>query len=84
MELPRRNRSLLLNTLLPLAKNLDVEDTRYENRNYFACMKHEQVMRTHSSRCIPHIRMGKVTVLIVRVNFSPVHQINQNAHRIKF
>jgi hypothetical protein len=28
-------------------------------QNYLACMKHEQVMHVHSSRCIPHNRMRK-------------------------
>ncbi len=27
--------------------------------DYLACMKYEQVMHVHSSRCIPHVRMGK-------------------------
>ncbi len=26
---------------------------------YLAYMKHEQVMHIYSSRCIPHVRMGK-------------------------
>jgi hypothetical protein len=39
LELPKRNRSLLLSTLFPL--------------------QHEHVMHTDSSRCIPHVRIGK-------------------------
>jgi len=49
----------LLSILLPLVNNLDDEDKRNEMQDYLACMKHEQVMHTQSSRCIPHIRMGK-------------------------
>jgi len=59
LELPKRNRSLLLSTLLPLVDNLDGDAKRNEMQDYLACMKHEQVMHTHSSRCIPHVRMGK-------------------------
>ena len=59
LELPKRNRSLLLSTLLPLVDNLDGDAKRNEMQDYLACMKHEQVMHTHSSRCIPHFRMGK-------------------------
>ena len=59
LELPKRNRSLLLSTLLPLVNNLDGDAKRNEMQDYLACMKHEQVMHTHSSRCIPHVRMGK-------------------------
>ncbi len=28
-------------------------------QDYLSCMKREQIMHTHSSRCIPHVRMGK-------------------------
>jgi hypothetical protein len=28
-------------------------------QDYLSCMKYEEVMHTHSSRCIPHVRMGK-------------------------
>ena len=28
-------------------------------QDFFACMQHEQVMQTHSSRCIPRVSMGK-------------------------
>ena len=59
VELPKRNRSLLLSTLLPLVKNLDGDAKRNEMQNYLSCMKHEQVTNAHSSRWIPHIRMGK-------------------------
>ena len=59
LELPKRNRSLLLSTLLPLVNNLDGDAKRNEMLDYLSCMKHEQVMHTHSSRCIPHVRMGK-------------------------
>ncbi len=59
LELPKRNRSLLLSILLPLVNNLDGDAKRNEIQDYLACMKHEHVMHTHSSRCIPHVRMGK-------------------------
>jgi hypothetical protein len=59
LELPQRNRSLLLSTLLPLVNNLDGDAKRNEMQDYLSCMKHERVMHTHSSRCIPHVRMGK-------------------------
>ena len=60
LKIPKRNRSLLLlNTLLPLFTNLDSEAKRNEIQDYLACMKHEQVTHTHSSGCIPHVRMGK-------------------------
>jgi hypothetical protein len=59
LELPKRNRSLLLSTLLSLVNNLDDEAKKNEMQYYLACMKHEQVMHTLSSRCIPHVRMGK-------------------------
>ena len=59
LEIPKRNRSLLLSTLLPSVENLDDEVKISEMHNYLACMKHEQVMHAHSSRCIPHTRMGK-------------------------
>jgi len=58
-ELPKRNRSLLLITLLLLVNNLDGEAKRNEMQNYLACMKHEEVMHAHSSRCITHIRIRK-------------------------
>jgi len=48
----------LLSTLLPLVYNFDGDVKRNEMQNCVSCMKHEQVMHTHSSRCIPHIRMG--------------------------
>jgi hypothetical protein len=28
-------------------------------RDFLSCMKHEHVMHTHPSRCIPHVCMGK-------------------------
>jgi hypothetical protein len=59
LELPKRNRTLLLSTLLPLVYNLDGDAKRKEMQDYLSCMKHEQVMHTHSSRCIPHVRMEK-------------------------
>ena len=59
LELPKRNRSLFINTLLPLVNNLDGEAKMNEMQDYLACMKHEQVMHTYSSRCIRHVRMGK-------------------------
>jgi len=59
LELPKRNRSLLLSTLLPLVNNLDGDAKRNEMQDYLSCMKHEQVMRTHSNRCIPRVHMGK-------------------------
>jgi hypothetical protein len=49
----------LLNTLLPLVNNLDGDAKRNEMLEYLSCIKHEQVMHTHSSRYIPHVRMGK-------------------------
>ncbi len=58
LELPKQNRFLLPNTLLPLVNNLDSAAKRNKMQDYLACMKHEQVMHTHSSRCI-HVRMGK-------------------------
>jgi hypothetical protein len=42
-----------------LANNLDGEAKINEMQDYLACMKHKQVMHAHSSRCIPHDRMGK-------------------------
>ena len=45
--------------LLPLVNNLDGEANRNVMQNYLACMKHEQVMHTHLSRCIPHVLIGK-------------------------
>jgi hypothetical protein len=59
LELPKRNRSLLLSTLLPLVNNFDGDAKRNEMQDYLSCMKHEQVMHTHSSRCISQVRMGK-------------------------
>ena len=59
LELPKRNRSLLLSTILPLVNNIDGEAKRNEMQNYLSYMKHEQFMHTHPSRCIPHVRMGK-------------------------
>ncbi len=59
VKLPKRNRSLLPSTLLPLVNNLDNEGKRNDMQSYLACTTHEQVMHGHSSRCIPHIRMGK-------------------------
>ncbi len=59
LEIPKRNRSLLLSTLLPLVHNLDDDAKRNEMQDCLACMKHEHVMHTHSSRCIPRVRMGK-------------------------
>ena len=59
LELPKRNRSLLLSTLLSLVNNLHGDSKRNKMQNYLACMKHEHVMHTHFSRCIPHVRMGK-------------------------
>ncbi len=47
LELPKRNRSLLLSTLLPLVDNLDGDAKRNEMQDYLACMKHEKVMHTH-------------------------------------
>ena len=41
IELPKRNRSLLLSTLLPLVNNLDGDAKRNEMQDYLACMKHE-------------------------------------------
>jgi len=58
LELPKRNRSLLLINLLPWVYSLDGEAKRNAMKDYLACMKHEQVMHTHSSRRIPHVRMG--------------------------
>jgi len=49
----------MLSTLLPLVNNLDGEAKRNKMQNYLDYMKHEQVMHTHSSRCIPYVRMGK-------------------------
>ena len=83
LELTKRNRSLLLGTLLPLVNNLDGDAKRNEMQDYLACMKHEHVMQTHSSRCIPHVRMGNVTILIVPVDLSRVHQINQNTREMQ-
>ena len=45
--------------LLPLVNNLDGEANRNEMQDYLARMKHEQFMHTHSSRCIPRVRMEK-------------------------
>ncbi len=59
LELPKRNRSLWLSTLLPLVNNLDGDANKNEMQDYLACMKHEQVMHTQSSRCIPHVRIEK-------------------------
>ena len=59
LELPRRNRSLLLSTLLPLVYNLDNDAKRNKIHDYLTCMKHEHVMHRHSSRCIPHVRVRK-------------------------
>jgi hypothetical protein len=59
LELPKRNRSLLLNTLLPLVYKLDGDAKKNEMQDYLSCMKHEHVMHTHSSRCISHVRMVK-------------------------
>ena len=59
LELPKRNRSLLLSTLLPLVYNLDSDAKGNEIHDYLSCMKHEQVIHTHSSGCIPHVRMEK-------------------------
>jgi hypothetical protein len=58
-ELPKRNRSLMLSTLLPSVENLDYEARVKEMHSYLSCMKHEHAMHSHSSRCIPHNRMGK-------------------------
>ncbi len=59
-ELTKRNRSFLrIGTLLPLVYNLRGDAKRNEMHDYLSCMKHEHVMHTHSSRCIPHARMGK-------------------------
>jgi hypothetical protein len=49
----------LLNTLLPFVYNLSGDAKRNEMQDYLSSMKHEQVMHTHSSRCIPHVPMGK-------------------------
>ncbi len=45
LELPKRNRSLLLSTLLPLDYNLDDDAKRNEMQDYLSCMKHEKVIR---------------------------------------
>ena len=58
-ELPKRNRSLMLSTLLPSVENLNYEARVKEMHSYLSCMKHEHAMHSHSSRCIPHIPMGK-------------------------
>jgi len=42
-ELPKRNRSFLLNTLLPLVYNLHGDAKRNEMHDYLSCIKHEQV-----------------------------------------
>ena len=60
LELPKRNRSLLLSTLLPLVNNLDGDAKRNEMQDYLSCMKHEHVMHAHSSNWIPQVRMEKV------------------------
>ncbi len=59
LDLLKRNRLLLLGTLLPLVNNLDGEAKRNEMQDYLACMKYEQIMHAHSSRCISNVRMGK-------------------------
>ncbi len=59
LELPMRNRSLLLRTLLPMVDNLDGDAKRNEMQDYLSCVKHEQVMHTHSGSCIRRVRMGK-------------------------
>ncbi len=40
LELLKRNRSLLLCTLLPLVQSLDRDAKRNEMQDYLACMKH--------------------------------------------
>ena len=40
LELPKRNRTLLLSTLLPLVNNLDGDAKRNEMLDYLSCMKH--------------------------------------------
>ncbi len=40
VELPKRNRSLLLSTLSPLVNNLDGDAKRNKMQNDLACMKH--------------------------------------------
>ena len=47
LELPKRNRSLLLSPLLPLVYNLDGDAKRHEMQDYLSCMNHEHVMHTH-------------------------------------
>ena len=49
LELPKRNRSFLLNTLLPLVYNLDGDAKRIEMQDYLSCMKHEHDMHTFES-----------------------------------
>ena len=41
LELPKRNRTLLLSTLLPLVNNLDGDAKRNEILDYLSCMKRE-------------------------------------------
>ena len=79
LELLKRNRSLLLGTLLPLVYNLDGDAKRKEMQDYLSCMKHEQVMHTHSSRCIPLVRMRKGDTSVCAGGFKPGPP-NQSKH----
>ena len=36
-----------------------MRNERNEMQDYLSCMKHEQVMHIHSSRCITHLRTRK-------------------------
>jgi hypothetical protein len=47
LELSKRNRSLLLNTLLLLVNNLDGDAKSNKMQGYLYCMKNEEVMHTH-------------------------------------
>ena len=62
-----RDRFLLLSTLLPFVRNFHGEASINKMHNNIAYMKHEHAMHSHSSRYIPHIRTGKVIILIMLV-----------------
>ena len=48
--------------------------------DYLSCMKHEQVMHTYSSRCIPHVRIGKDDNFDYAGGFKPDDTPNQSKH----
>ena len=73
-----------MSILFPLVNKLDGEANRNEMQDYSACMKLDDGMHAHSSRRIPHVRMGgKVIIQIVSVDSRMVHEINQSTHGIQ-